>query len=499
METDKYQKHFEELLAKCRSYSSNFDEERIKKAWEFAKIAHHGQKRKSGEDFVYHPLQVAIYLASWGLDETAIVAGLLHDSVEDGGATLEDIRNNFGEDVTLLVDGVTKIRTIELRGSKEEIFVENLRKMLLVMSKDLRVVLIKLADRLHNMQTLWALSKKRQLIKAQETLEIYAPIAERLGIGEVKSALEDLAFKYAFPDEYKNLVQKSLPYYKNADKIIKTIRRKILLRLASEKVTAQVHSRKKHLYSLWKKLSRPEINGDFTKIYDIVALRIITKNIPHCYLALGIVHGLYKPVPNIGVSDFIAQPKPNGYQSIHTKVFGPGGTIVEVQIRTEEMHEQAEHGVAAHWAYSERKSEKVSDEKVERGFKADKDKLRWVTELLSWQKEVIDSKEFLRAVKFDALNHRNFIFSPKGDVYDLPSNATPVDFACAVHTKLLHYIKAAKVNGKVVPLKYKLRSGQVVEIVKSKTPRPPNRDWLDFVVTEAARREIRKFFSRHKV
>lgn len=488
----KLEKEFQELIKIVKEQDKNADVEKIKFAWEFAKIAHTDQKRLSGEAFANHPLQVAKILADWRLDSTSIVAALLHDTIEDGGATRKDIIKEFGEEVALLVDGVTKVTTLRLKGSKEQEYTENLGKLLLVMAKDLRVVLVKLADRFHNMRTLSALPVNSQKENAIETLEIYAPLAERMGVGEIKGQLEDLAFPFVHPKEFKETMENSKLHYKEVESDIEKMRRVLLKKLAKEDIKARIHGRKKHLYSLWNKLNRPEINWDFDKIHDIVAMRIIVDSIPQCYTALGIVHSTYKPVPNIGISDFIAQPKPSGYRSIHTKVFGPGRRIVEIQIRTKKMHEQAEFGIAAHWAYGDAKSTGVKDVLLEtRGVKVDKSKLLWVKQLIKWQNEITDSKEFLKAVKFDAFHHRNFVFSPMGDVYDLPGGSTPVDFAYAIHSDFGNYTKGARADGKMVPLDYKLKSGQVVEILKSKTPNV-NIDWLKFVVTTVARREIKK-------
>lgn len=489
----KLEKEFQDLIKIVREWDEKADIEKIKSAWEFAKIAHTDQKRLSGEAYINHPLQVAKILADWRLDSTSIVAALLHDTIEDGGATRKDIVKEFGEEVCRLVDGVTKVTTLRLKGSKEQEYTENLRKLLLVMAKDLRVVLVKLADRFHNMQTLSVLSVNKQKENAIETLEIYAPLAGRMGIGEIKGQLEDLAFPFVHPKEFKKTTENSKSHYKEVENHIKKMRRRLLKKLAEENIKVKIHGRKKHLYSLWKKLKRSEINWDFDKIHDVVAMRIIVDRIPQCYTALGVVHGAYKPVPNIGISDFIAQPKPNDYKSIHTKVFGPGRRIVEVQIRTNKMHEQAEFGIAAHWAYGEAKSREAKDVLLQmKGIKADKDKLLWVKQLINWQKEIADSEEFLKAVKFDAFHHRNFVFSPMGDVYDLPSGSTPVDFAYAIHSDFGNYVKGARADGKMVPLDYPLKSGQVVEILKSKTPNV-NVDWLGFVVTTIARREIRKY------
>src|SRR3989304_2219394 len=487
---------FQKLVTKVKEYSPNADIALLKKAWVFCKLAHTGQRRLTGEAFYYHPLSVALRLADWELDVATITAALLHDTIEDGGATREDIIRQFGKEVYFLVNGVTKVTKLRLKGSREAEFTENLRKMLLVMAKDLRVVLLKLADRLHNMQTLYAIPASSQIENARETLEIYAPLAERLGMGRVKGELEDLAFPYVYPEDYKKILDDSKPYYKKVESLIEKMRKKLLKELAVEGIEAQIHGRKKHLYSLWRKLSRPENDGDWDKIHDIVALRILVKTITQCYSALGIVHSLYKPVPHIGISDFIAQPKPNGYRCLHTKVFGPGGRIVEVQIRTFKMHEEAEFGVAAHWAYSEQKEIVSQDVRDKVGGFIHQDKLAWMRQLVNWQKEVTDMDEFLRVVKFDALRHRNFVFSPLGDVYDLPAGATPIDFAYAVHTEVGNNTTGAKVDGKMVPLDYKLKSGQVVEIIKTKNPKGPTTDWMSFVTTQLARREIGKYLRK---
>ena len=492
MEVD-YKKDLQELREGLLSRSGKEDLQRFDKAWKFTWEAHKGQKRATGDPYATHGLSTAMILFQWGLDTPSIIAGLLHDTIEDAGVKREEIEKEFGKDVALIVSGVTKISHIRLRGSVEDEFVENLRKMFLAMAKDLRVVLVKLADRLHNMRTLYALSREKQERIARETLQIYAPLAERLGMGEVKGELEDLAFPYLYESDYERVKKISSGHYREAGSDIKKMKRKILKGLAEEKIRATIQAREKHLYSLWKKLEREGIDWDFAKIYDIVALRILVDKVWQCYTALGVVHALYKPVPYIGVSDFIAQPKPNGYRSIHTKVFGPNGRIVEIQIRTRRMHEEAEFGIAAHWAYSSAKSQGAGEQELEkRGIKVDSKKLSWVKQLAKWQKEIADSKEFLEVVRFDTLKHRIFVFSPKGDVFDLPQDATPVDFAYAVHSGLGSFIKAAKVNGKMVSLDSKLKSGDIVEIVKTKNPRIANKDWLKFVVTTLAKREIQK-------
>jgi len=461
-------------------------------ALEFAKLAHYSQKRLSGDPYITHPQTVAKTLKSWNLDEVTIVAGLLHDTVEEGGATREDIVKGFGEEVAQLVDGVTKITNIRLQGSQEEEFVENLRKMILVMAKDLRVVFIKFADRLHNLQTMKYIDRQSQIDNAKETLEVYALLAERLGMGEIKGQLEDLSFPFLYPAHYSKLEKDSRNLYKSAEKYISDFKSELLKLLLAKRVAAKIDVRRKHLYSLWRKLQRPEIDGDLSKIYDLFAARVLVSTIEECYLALGAIHSAWHPVPYLGISDFIANPKPNGYRSIHTKIFGPKGKIVEIQIRTHLMHEEAEMGLAAHWQYSAAKASGVSDSHLEKGQIKVGSKLNWVKQLVSWQKEMTDSKEYLDALKFDALQHRNLVFSPIGDVYDLPRGATPIDYAYAVHTKLGHQAAGAKVNGKMVALNHKLINGDVVEIIIDRKRQKPSHEWLDFVITTTARREILK-------
>jgi len=481
------------LLDKVISYNPAADIDLIKQAFIYVKKAHQGQKRLSGEPVFTHALAIANFLADWRLDTTSIVAGLLHDVPEDTAKTLANVEKHFGKEVADLVDGLTRIRKIKLRGSNSEDFIENLRKMFLAMSRDLRVIVIKLADRYHNMLTLKYLPKEKQIGIAQETLEIFAPLAERLGMGKVKGKLEDLAFPYCYPKEYQWLIDYSRPYYKKAEKRIKKSRRRILKDLAEEGLRAKVSGRAKGFYSLWRKLLRPENNRDIAKIHDLVALRVITEKSQECYLALGIIHKIWQLVPYLGVRDWIAQPKPNGYQSIHTNVFLDDGQIIEIQIRTRAMHDQAEHGVAAHWYYSQVKKNKVSDKKLEKGdFFAPEEKMIWVRRLANWQSEIVDSKEFINSVKFDALKHRIFVFSPKGDAFDLPEGSTPVDFAYRVHTGLGNQTIGAKVDGKMVGLDYSLRSGEIVEILIDRKRKKPSIDWLDFVVTRLAQRKIRQ-------
>lgn len=489
------EERFQTLLAKIREYNPEADFDQIKKAWEFAKLAHGDGKRSSGELWTSHVLKVAVNLADWKLDTATIICAILHDTIFAGAATREDLEKEFSQEVLFIIDGVTQIDRLELKGNKNGKLAENLRKIILVLAKDLRVILLRLSDRLENMKILWELPGEERIAKAQETLEIYAPLAERLGIGMVKGELEDLAFPYVYPNEYKRVIEESKPYFKKAEDRIKTMKRKLLTLLAKEGLRVEIHGRKKHLYSLWKKLDRPEVFWDFSKVYDIIALRILVNTVSDCYTALGTVHATYKPVPYLGVSDFIAQSKPNGYQSIHTRVFGAVGQIVEVQIRTYDMHVHAEYGIAAHWGYVEIKSKGASDAKLESGIIVPKDKISWVRQLVQWQKEITDSAEFLEAVKFDALGNRIFVFSPNGDVFDLPQGATPIDFAYAVHTDLGDHTAGAKVDGKLAALDFKLKSGQVVEIIKNKTQHP-NPDWLNLVVTATARRSVKRYLRK---
>ncbi len=482
------------LISKIKDYNPKADFGLIQKAFEFSQLAHLNQKRASGEPYFVHPYSTAMSLADYRMDSVSIAVGLLHDTVEDAGISLEEIRKEFGEEVVGLVEAVTKVSGVKLRGSSEEIFVENLRKMILAMARDLRAIIIKLCDRLHNMMTLRYLSPERQKKIARETIGMYAPLAERLGMGEMKGLLEDLAFPYLHPDEYRKLVEYSRPYYKKTEDFLEKATKAVYKALAKEEIKAKISSRPKHLYSLWQKLQRPEIEGDIEKIHDLVAMRVLVETVKECYSSLGIIHSLWTPVPTIGIRDFIAQPKPNGYRSIHTNVFSLHERILEIQIRTFEMHEEAENGVAAHWFYSNIKSRGVSDKKLEKGnvFAPD-EKVSWVKQLVAWQDEMIDTKEFVDALQFDGLAHRIFVFSPKGDVYDLPSRATPVDFAYAVHTRLGDEVTGAKINGKMVALDYKLKSGDMVEIIKKEGTKPTE-GWLDFVVTNLAKRKITAYF-----
>lgn len=483
--------HFEELLLTVKGYTNKPESlEELKHAWEFAKLAHGDQKRVSGELFIAHPLATAKTLAEWKMDATSIVVGLLHDTIEWGGAKKEDIEKEFGNEIATLVESVSKISYPKLGVNREEWIVENLRKMILAMARDLRVVIIRFAERLDNLRTLGALPQERRDRIAHETLEIFAPLAERLGMGNIKSQFENYAFQYLYPLEYEIIIKESKPYFNKAEIYIEKMKRSIHKHLAKEKVHAKILARKKHYYSLWRKVQRRD--GDYNSIHDYIALRILVPEVKDCYTTLGVLHGIYKPVPSIELRDFIALPKPNGYQSLHTNILGPEGKIAEVQIRTFAMHEQAEFGVAAHWAYAQAKSKGATDEALDTGKIHVDQKLSWVKQLVKWHEEMSDSKEFLEAVKFDALQDRIYVFTPKGDVYDLPEGATPIDFAYAIHTGMGNYVRGATVNGAIVPLSKKLKNGDVVEILKHKNSIHPNEDWLTFVVTTTARRQISK-------
>jgi len=484
--------NLDELLSTSKEKIPNLDEERLIRAFTFAAKKHHGQVRQTGEPYISHSLYVANTLASWGIDQASIEASLLHDTPDESGVTISEVEKEFGLEVARLVDGVTRVGKVQLRGSQDTEFLENLRKMFVALASDLRVVLIRLADRLHNVATLEGVALAKQKRIALETMEIYAPLAERLGMGKLKGELEDLAFPYIYPREYQWVMKVARPHFKYSEQNVSGIIQKIRYQLVKHGLKAKVEGRPKRKYSLYKKLLRPEINRDINLIHDLMAIRVITVDTSSCYSALGTIHQYWKPAPSLGISDFIAQPKPNGYRSIHTKVFDNKGNIVEIQIRSEEMHRQAEFGAAAHFAYSEAKSHGASGEKLAKGtaFKID-NKISWVKQLALWQ-NAVSNKDSLDQYKLDALAHHIYVFSPKGDVYDLPENSTPVDYAFSVHSDLGQYIHTAKINGKIMPLNAILKSGDVVEIQKTKNKKKPNRDWLRFVKTAKARTEIRK-------
>jgi GTP pyrophosphokinase len=465
-----------------KSPSGQTNQSLIEKAYKFAEKAHYGQKRLSGEDYIVHPLNVAYFLAKLGLDPVTISAGMLHDVLEDTYVNTKDLEKEFGKDITFLVEGVTKLRKIDKIANKENStnkeHLESLKKMFFAMAEDIRVILIKLADKYHNMETLSFMPKNDQKRIALETLEIYAPIAARLGMGNLKGQLEDLAFPYVYPEEYSWLLRKVKEKYADHLDYTEKIKTIIKKRLQEENIPViDLHSRAKHYYSLYQKLKKKDM--DLEKIHDLVAVRIIVPDIKYCYEALGVIHKYYKPFPGL-IKDYIALPKPNGYQSLHTTIFCEKGRLVEIQIRTEEMHDYAENGIAAHWAYSEsgkKSSTKINNKEIE-----------WVTELKKILKE-FQTGESLTNIKIDFFKNRIFTFTPKGDVKDLPEGATPLDFAYAIHTELGHTTRGAKVNGKIVPLDYELKNGDVVEIIKGKEKKP-SFDWLKIVKTALAKKNI---------
>ena len=470
---------FEDLLEKVRAYSPDADLELLRGAYVFSAFEHKGQVRHSGEPYMVHPLEVADFLADLKLDVVAIAAGLLHDVVEDTLTTIEVIAERFGPEVAHVVEGVTKISAIPFQ-SNEERQAENFRKMLLAMVDDIRVILVKLADRLHNMRTLHHLVEDRRVKIAQETLDIYAPIANRLGMSKVKNELEELSFKYLEPKYYESLRARVEARRKATETILEELKRTLATKLEEAQVpVVRIEGRTKRLYSIAQKLKKQKI--ELEQVYDFAALRVLTNSVRDCYAALGIIHNLWSPIPG-RIKDFIAMPRPNGYQSLHTSVISDHGTPFEVQIRTVEMHNQAEEGIAAHWKYKEGR---VGDQRDERYF-------QWMRQLLEWQQEVRDAQEFIQDLKLDLYPEEVYTFTPKGEVKALPRGATPVDFAYAIHTDVGHRCVSARVNGKMVPLRSRLKNGDIVEIV-TQANHTPSRDWLSFVVTARARNKIRHF------
>lgn len=481
------------ITALLEKHGHLVDKKRFLHVLKFMDRKHAGQVRQTGDPFILHPLSVAQILAGWGLDQTIIEAALLHELPENVGVTFAEIAAEFGPEVARLVEGVSRVGKVRLRGSRNDEFLENMRKMFVAMAQDIRVVLIRLADRLHNIYTLDAVPLSKQKRIALETLEIYAPLADRLGMGVLKGELEDGSFPFVYPEESEWVNAIAKPHFKYSEENIKEVIRRIRTQLARHHIASRTEYRLKRKYSLYKKLLRPEINRDITQIHDLMAVRLITSDTASCYSALGVIHQYWKPVPYLGISDFISQPKPNGYQSIHTKVFDNRGNIVEIQIRSEAMHHQAEFGAAAHYAYTHAKHLGASDETLEKGtaFKIS-EKMSWVNQLASWQQQILGVKESLSDFKLDALSHHIYVFSPLGDVYDLPENATPVDYAFNVHSDLGFFIHSAKINGQIAAIDSKLKSGDLVEIIKTKSPKTPNKNWLRFVKTRKAKIEIKK-------
>jgi GTP pyrophosphokinase len=474
---------FKQLLDKVAANRPQDDLEIIRKAFDFSLVHHAGQTRASGEPFLIHPLEVSLVLADMKLDSTAIAAGLLHDAIEDTPVTHEDVRREFGDQVAHIVEGVTKIGKIGL-ASREERQAENVRKMVLAMVDDIRVVLIKLADRLHNMRTLQHLPEERRQSIARETLEIYAPLAHRLGMGKVRGELEDLSFRYVDPIGYEQVHNAVEARRKSGEAFLARMVKVLQQKLKENGVEARVESRIKRLYSIHQKLLRQRITVD--QVYDLLAVRIITKSVKDCYTVLGAIHQMWRPVPG-RIKDFIAMPRPNLYQSLHTTVITEDGHQFEVQIRTEEMHKMAEEGIAAHWKYKDGSPVTDKDEK----------RLAWLRQVVEWQQDVKDPSEFLSTLKVDLYPEEVYTFTPKGKVVILPRDATAVDFAYAIHTEVGHKCVGAKVNGRIVPLRYKLRNGDVVEIM-TLPGHNPSRDWLSFAKSTRARNKIRHWLNIHQ-
>ena len=473
----------QDIIANAKKYNRKSDSRVIRKAYEFALKAHGDQKRKSGEPYIIHPLEVAYIITTLELDDESICAALLHDVVEDTDVTREDIEREFGPNVLELVDGVTKLGKIASYVDKEEQQVENYRKFFMAMAKDIRVLMIKLADRLHNMRTLKHLSDDRKVAIAKETMQLYAPLANRLGIYSIKWELEDLSFLYMEPKAYFELVEGIQAKRDEREKFINEIIEQLKKKMKQMNIQAEIYGRPKHLWSIHRKMIKD--NKTLDQIYDLFALRIIVNSVKDCYAALGFVHEMYKPMPG-RFKDYIAMPKPNMYQSIHTTLIGTNGTPFEVQIRTWDMHRVAEYGIAAHWAYKEKgASVSVSD-----------DKLSWLRETIEWQKETNDDKDFMSKLKFDLFDDEVFVFTPMGDIKPLPAGSTPIDFAYSIHEQIGHKMVGAKVNSKMVPITTKLNNGDIVEIVTSDNSKGPSRDWLKIVKTTQAKNKIQNYFKK---
>ena len=480
---------YKELINSVLKYHPSTDISMIEKAYKVASEAHEGQKRKSGEPYIIHPLCVAIILADLELDKETIVAGLLHDAVEDTWMTYEEVEKEFGSEVALLVDGVTKLGQLSYSADKVEVQAENLRKMFLAMAKDIRVILIKLADRLHNMRTLQYMRPEKQQEKARETMDIYAPIAMRLGISKIKVELDDLSLKYLKPDVYYDLVHKVALRKSEREQFVGAIVKEVKKHMDDANIKAQVDGRVKHFFSIYKKM----VNQDKTidQIYDLFAVRILVDTVKDCYAALGVIHEMYKPIPG-RFKDYIAMPKPNMYQSLHTTLIGPNGQPFEIQIRTYEMHRTAEYGIAAHWKYKE-----SSDGKAPVG-KSEEEKLNWLRQILEWQRDMSDNKEFMSLLKndLDLFADSVYCFTPQGDVKTLPSGSTPVDFAYSVHSAVGNKMVGARVNGKLVPIEYEIKNGDRIEIITSQNSHGPSRDWLSIVKSTQAKNKINQWFKK---
>ena len=480
-----------DIINKKKQKSKKVDVKLIMKAYTLADDKHKEQKRRSGEPYIVHPLWVAYTLAELGLDESTICAALLHDIVEDTDVTHEYLVKEFGEEIANLVAGVTKLSTMQFE-TLEEQQVEDYRRMFLAMGKDIRVILIKLADRLHNMRTLKYLKRDRQIANAKETMELYAPLANRLGLYSIKLELDDLSFKYLYPEEYHELVEGINKKRDERLKFIEKIMDKIRVELKKQKIEAEVTGRAKHLYSIYRKMQRD--NKTLDQIYDLFALRILVNSVKDCYAALGVVHELYNPMPR-RFKDYIAVPKPNMYQSIHTTLLGEKGTPFEVQIRTWDMHNIAEFGIAAHWAYKEANYFGRGKQVV----KVEEDKLSWLRETLEWQKEMNDPQEFLETLKTELFEDEVYVFTPKGEIKTLPSGATSIDFAYSIHAEIGHHMTGCKINSKMMPILTPIKNGDIVEIITSDNSKGPSRDWLKFVKSTSAKNKIQAWFKKaHK-
>ncbi|MBR6349883.1 MAG: bifunctional (p)ppGpp synthetase/guanosine-3',5'-bis(diphosphate) 3'-pyrophosphohydrolase, partial [Lachnospiraceae bacterium] len=479
---------YRRLINTILMYHPSTDTEIIKKAYEVAKAAHRDQKRKSGEPYIIHPLAVGIILAELEMDKETIAAGILHDVVEDTDTTLDDIKSEFGEEVAELVDGVTKLTRVKYTSDKVEMQAENLRKMFLAMAKDIRVVIIKLADRLHNMRTIQYMTREKQLEKARETMEIYAPIAQRLGISKIKTELDDLALKYIDPVVYYNLVEQVKARKDSREQFIHEMVTEVKKHMDKAGIECEVDGRVKHFFSIYKKMIKQ--NKTVDEIYDLFAIRIKVDTVKDCYAALGIIHEEYKPIPG-RFKDYIAMPKPNMYQSLHTTLISHSGQPFEVQIRTYEMHRTAEYGIAAHWKYKEGKD--VNDNTIKESEEA---KLAWLRQILDWQQDMSDNKEFLSLLKsdLDLFSDNVFCFTPDGDVKNLPAGSTPIDFAYSIHSAVGNRMIGARVNERIVNIDYKLKNGDRVEIITSQNSKGPSMDWLNIVQSTQAKSKINQWF-----
>ena len=480
---------YDMLIARIRKYHPSTDVSMIEKAYKLAVKAHGDQRRKSGEPYIIHPLWVAIILADLEMDKETIAAGMLHDVVEDTKFTEEDIRREFGDEVALLVDGVTKLGRLSYSSDKLEVQAENLRKMFLAMAKDIRVIIIKLADRLHNMRTLQFMTPAKQKEKAKETMDIYAPIAQRLGISKIKTELDDLALKYSQPEVFYDLVNQINARKTEREEFVEQIVEEVSTHMKNANIKAEVNGRVKHFFSIYKKM----VNQDKTvdQIYDLFAVRIIVESVKDCYAALGVIHEMYTPIPG-RFKDYIAMPKPNMYQSLHTTLMSSVGQPFEIQIRTEEMHKTAEYGIAAHWKYKESNDGKKSVEAQE------EEKLSWLRQILEWQRDMSDNREFLNLIKgdLDLFAEDVYCFTPQGDVKNLPNGSTPIDFAYAIHSAVGNKMVGARVNGKLVNIDYKIQNGDRIEILISQNSKGPSRDWLNIVKSTQAKNKINQWFKK---